>query len=194
MASNLAVIRHIISGGWSTDLGQNAEAIPDNAGIVSIPFLVDAENIFYELDGGIHKIGGTSKLQAGALESGAQIRGIYDFWRQGTSGSPTQDVMVQVSTKIYKMDNVDGTFEDLGITITDDAVPHWATFDDLLIISNSDNDTPQKWDGTTAGNVGTNTPLFSFGATHKNRFWASGVSSRNTLATRYTPAATMVAA
>jgi hypothetical protein len=50
------------------------------AKFVTLPWLNEAENVIYELDGGPHKMPGCTKNFAGALESGARIMGVYDAW------------------------------------------------------------------------------------------------------------------
>lgn len=167
-------IRHIFQGGWSTDFGPTVDISPDNTGKVPIPFLIDVDNCFYELDGGPHKIGGTKKLNPTVIESGEQIRGLFDYWRQGTVGSPTQKRVVHAGTKILQ-DNADGIFSDLFTGLEDDKVPSYTTFDDILIIASDSNiDVPKSWDQTTAQNLAGTPPNFAFSATHKNRSWAAG--------------------
>ena len=169
------VIRHFFNGGWATDLGPSAlGAVPNEAGMVAIPFLVDAEDALLELDGGPHKAPGTTKLNSGALESGAPVKGIVDYWKQGALGSPTQKRVIHVGTHIYK-DDADGSFTSLKSGLELDAVPNYSTFDDLLIIaSSSTTDVPFSWDGTTFQNLAGTPPNFSFSIKHKNYLFAAG--------------------
>jgi hypothetical protein len=129
----------------------------------------------YEFDGGIHKAPGTAKLNASALESGATVRGLTDYWRQGTSDSPTQRRVIHVGTKV-KYDQADGTFIDMLTGMSSTSIPNYETFDDLLLISSSDpSDLPRSWDGTTAQNLAGSPPNFSFCVTHENHVFAAGV-------------------
>ena len=111
-------LTHRFGGGWATDFGPTAYTSPDQNGAMTVPFLRDARNTVFEFDGGIHKAPGTSVLNASVLESGATIRGMYDFWRQGTTDSPAQKRIVHVSTKV-KYDQADGTFIDLFTGMSD---------------------------------------------------------------------------
>lgn len=174
MTSRTKFIRHIFAGGWATDFGPTSEAAVDNLGRVNIPFLINAENVEYDLDGGPKKIGGTKKLNSTVLESGAIIRGLFDYWRQGTAGSPAQKRVVHVGTKIYQ-DDADGTFTELFSGLDSDSIPSYEVFDDILIISQTGGDVPKSWDQTTAQNLAGTPPNFSFCTTHKNRLWAAGV-------------------
>jgi hypothetical protein len=164
--------RHQIGGGWAPDFGPTAEVeVSEN---IRVPWLVNADNIFYLLDGGPRKIGGTEKLNSGALESGANVMGLYDYWKFGTTGSPTQKRVLHVGTKIKK-DDADGNFSDIFTGLTAGAIPSYATFDDYLVIMSSEpGDVPRYWDQTTPKNLGTNTPDCAFGVTHKSRFWMAG--------------------
>ena len=110
-------IRHSFAGGWATDYGPTVDLSPDQSGKVSIPFLVDAENILFELDGGPHKIGGASKLNSSAVASGAVVTGVYDYWQQGSAGTPRRKRVLHAGT-VCMHDNDDGTFVDLFTGLT----------------------------------------------------------------------------
>ena len=69
MATRTQYIRHLFDGGWNTDAGPNADLVVDQSGQIRIPFLVDAENLLYEFDGGPHKMPGTTKLNSSQMES-----------------------------------------------------------------------------------------------------------------------------
>jgi hypothetical protein len=168
-------VRHLFGGGWATDFGPTVDVAPDQSGKVVIPFLVDAEDCFYELDGGPHKIGGAAKVNSAEIESGAVITGLYDYWRHGTAGSPARRRVIHAGTKILA-DSDDGTFNnELFTGLELGKVPCYFTFDDLLIISSDSTvDVPKSWDQTTAQNLAGSPPRFSFGVAHKNRAWAAG--------------------
>ena len=171
-------LRHYFGGGWSTDLGPTTDVSPDQSGKVVIPFLIDAEDVLFELDGGPHKIGGASKVNSSALESGAKVMGVYDYWRQGGAGAPARRRVCHVGTKILA-DADDATFTtELATGFESAKVPSYATFDDLLIMSSDSTvDVPRSWDQTTAQNLAGSPPRFSFSVAHKNRLWAAGVYS-----------------
>ncbi len=174
MATKRTFVTHEFEGGWSTELGQTLRVGVGEDGKVGLTHLVNAENIVYEATGGPHKMPGTTRLNSSALESGAAVVGCYDFWRQGTGGSPTQRRVIHVGTTI-KNDAADGVFADLFTGMEAGKIPSYSTFDDFLIISSDSTiDVPKSWDGSTAQNLGGSPPRFAFSATHKNRSWAAG--------------------
>ena len=173
MPSKRTFVKHVFGGGWSTDFGPNAN-VAIQGGQALLPFLVDAQNVSYELDGGPHKIGGTTKLNSSAVESGAVIKGLYDFWISGTGGSSTQKRIIYVNDSIYK-DDADGSFDQIKSGLETDKVVNFSTFDDLLLIAtDSTTDVPMSWDGSTFQSLSGNPPNFAFSVKHKNRQWASG--------------------
>lgn len=177
MSSIRQNVRHLFNGGFATDFGPFAGVVPSQSGDIAIPFLNKAENVYFELDGGPHKIGGTSKLNATVIESGEQIRGLIDFWIQGTSGSPNQQRVVAAGTKILA-DAADGVFAAIKTGLEDDKVPCFTVFmDDLIISTDSNTDVPQTYDGTTCAALGGSAPNFAFSCVHKNHLWAAGVAS-----------------
>lgn len=168
-------VTHKFGGGWATDFGPTAYAGFSGDGQYTVPWLIDAKNVVYEFDGGLHKAPGTDNLNPSALESGATVRGIYDFWRQGTVDSPSQRRIIHISTKI-KADQADGSFADIFTGMSATSIPQYDTFDDLLIIGSSDPaDLPRSWDGTTAQLLAGSPPNFSFSVHHKNHQFAAGV-------------------
>jgi len=179
MPSNQVAIRHLFEGGWATDFGQTAEVPIEPAGpgfgFLRLPFLADAENCLYELNGGPHKMPGLSKLNSSALASGATIKGLFDYWISGSGGSSTQHRVVAVGTVIME-DDADGTFVNLFTGMTAGLMVNFFVFDDILIISNGQ-DVPKSWDGSTAQNLAGSPPNFTFGCSHKNRAWAAGVNA-----------------
>lgn len=175
MSTRDRVLRHIFDGGWATDFGPTAEIGLDDSGLIRIPYLVNAENLLFEFDGGPHKIGGTNPINSSVIESGEQIRGLFDYWKLGTSGSSTQKRIIHAGTKVLK-DDADGSFSSIITGLEDDTITSCITYEDVAIITSSSTvDVPKKYDGTTVSTLGTNTPLFSFACTHRdNRVWAAG--------------------
>lgn len=165
-------IRHVFDGGWATDFGTIAHV--DVGPEIRLPFLLRADNLFYTLQGGTRKAGGTSKYNATALESGEEIRGMFEFVRLGSSGSATRKRVVYAGTKILKDDN-DAAFTSIFTGLADNTVPNFNVFEDVLILaSDSTSDVPRKWDQTTAAVLGGSPPVFSFSVNHVNRVWAAG--------------------
>lgn len=175
MFNKTQVIRHRFGGGWSTDQGPTVDVSPDASGLVVIPFLLTAQDCTFELDGGPHEIGGASKVNSSAVESGAVVMGVYDYWRQGTGGSPSRRRVLHAADKVLA-DTDDGSFATtIGSGLESGKVPCYFTFDDLLIFSSdSTTDVPRSWDQTTAQALAGSPPRFSFGVSHKNRAWAAG--------------------
>ena len=172
-ASEFAVT-HTFAGGWATDYGQTVYTAPGQDGRMPIPFLPDARNLFYEFDGGPHKFGGTTAHNA-TVGASTEIYGLYDYWRQGVSGTAVQRRVIHAGTSIYQ-DAGGATFSSLFTGLTDAAVPCYTTFNDLLIISSdAAADVPRSWDQSTAQNLAGTPPTFAFSTEHAGRCWAAGV-------------------
>lgn len=178
MYQRTQVIRHGFGGGWATDLGPTVDVAPDGAGHVVIPFLLEAQDCVFELNGGPHEIGGASKVNSSAVASGADVMGVYDYWRQGTLGSPSRRRIVHAGTTVLA-DTDDGAFSTtIGSGLEEGKIPSYCTFDDLLIYSSDSTvDVPRSWDQNTAQNLAGSPPNFAFCVAHKNRAWAAGVAS-----------------
>jgi hypothetical protein len=166
-------IAHFFTGGFATDYGGMAE-IELEGNRIKIPFLTRCENFHFELNGSIHKIGGTSKYNSVTIESGEEIRGMFEYVRHGTLGTLARRRIVHAGTKILKDDN-DGTFTSIFTGLENDTVPNYVVCEDSLIISSSSTvDVPKKWDQTTAADLGGSPPNFSFSVVHAGRLWAAG--------------------
>jgi hypothetical protein len=142
-------------------------------GVIRIPFLAEAENCFFHLDGGPQKIGGTARINSTELNSGAKIRGLVDFFVLATGAHHR---VVHAGNDLMA-DAADGTFASIDPgTRNTSAVVSYAVFDDeLIIMSDKATEVPLKWTGTgDASALGTNTPDCAFGVTHKNRFFMAG--------------------
>jgi len=176
MASRQTTINHSFAGGWVSDVGDTTAVGPDQGGNLVFPYLTAATNVFFEPDGGPHKIGGTTKLNSSALASGAEIMGLYDYWVMGAAGTGTQQRIVHLSTVIMA-DAADGTFANIQTGLTDNAIPCYTSFGGSVIMSSDAGDAVQTYNGTTCAALGGSPPAFSFSAEHKNRVWAAGVTS-----------------
>lgn len=175
MPSTSPFITHTFGGGWATDFGQTYYGPPQDQRI-EMPFLVDAINCFYELDGGPHKVGGTAKYNSSSLGASVGFLGLYDYFRSGTSGSTTQKRIAYTNEGVIYKDDIDGTWDSLATGLSTTAAPSFETFDDILIISNdSGTDVPRSWDQTTFQNLAGSPPTFSFCVAHKNKVFAAGV-------------------
>lgn len=181
MPAKTQSITHLFAGGWATDLGESVDVTLDQNGKIQIPFLTRAENVFYELDGSPHKIGGVNKfVPTGGtpIESGAKVTGFHDYWKIGLTGTSVQKRVCHANTVLYDLDSE----VNIATGFSLDAVPNYNQFDDKLIVSNDATgaaDYPGIWDQSawTLFTSGNNQPNFSFSVTHKNRVFAAGVAS-----------------
>lgn len=174
MPSGLIHIEHVFDGGWAPDFGAHAAVSIDKDGRVRIPWLMKAQNFEFEADGTPHTIGGAIWLDTGIMESQALVRGLFDFWDLGTSGSPLQHRFIHIGTKI-KMDDGDDNFSDIFTGLVADSIPHYSTFENQVIIAQTGSDVPKVSDGNTHEDLPAGTPNFSFSEQHKLRQWAAGV-------------------
>ena len=161
-----------IGGGWATDFGPSFTAAPQGNSL-TVPFLVTADNVYFELDGGPHKVGGTSKLNSVAQST---IHGFTDFWVQGILGTEVQKRFAYIGTKLMKED-LDGTWDELTSGLEDNKQPCFEIFkDNIFWASTSTVDYPRYWDGSAGSTslVGGTCPNFAFMVRHKNRMWGAG--------------------
>ena len=174
-------ITHRFAGGWAPDFGPLVSGLPSQTSEIVIPYVLEAENVAWTLDGGVRKIGGTTTL-GDQMESGSfAIRGLYDYWRIGTAGSATRRKVCHVGTKILEDNDTSvwgkggDTGQSLFSGLDSGKHPNYSTFADLLILtSDSTSDVPKSWDQTTAQDLQGGPPNFSFSTEHKNRQWAAG--------------------
>jgi len=172
MPARTTEVRHVFGGGLATELGSVADV--GSEGTVEVPFLLRAENIYFQRNGAIRKIGGTTKWNSAALESGEEIRGMFEYIKIGTLGAPSRKKIVYTGTKV-KADANNGTFADIITGLTNDAIPCFTVFEDILILSSTaTGDAPRTYDGTTAGTLGGTPPNFSISCSHANRLWVAG--------------------
>jgi len=171
-----------IAGGWATDFGPAFTGAPQGNAL-TIPFLPRADNVFYELDGGFHKVGGTAKFSAAQITESAAavtIGGLYDYWTQGTSGVEGQSVVLYAGTKYLSMDPTTGVTTVRKTGLESGKRPCFEVFKDQIILTTTSTvDAPQTWDqsaGSTSA-LGGSPPKFSVLAKHKNRLFAAGVAT-----------------
>ena len=174
MTEKSQYVKLVFGGGWAEDFGPTADAAQIEGNQIVVPWLTAAEDCIYLLDGGTRKSPGTSKLNSSALQSGADIMGIFDAWLSGTGGSSAQHRIIHVDTTIKK-DDGDGTFTNLFTGLEAGKIPSYAILEDLIVMtSDSSTDVPKSWDGSTAQNLAGSPPNFSMVEEHKNRLWAAG--------------------
>lgn len=174
MTEKTQFIQHVFGGGFASDFGSDARAQVIEKGTVVIPYLLDADNVIYDLDGGPLKAPGTSKINSTAFDSGAEIKGAFDLWLTGTDGTPSQHRIVHAGSNVKK-DDADGSFTNIFTGLEAGKIPDYSVFGDLLILAtDSSTDVPKSWDGTTAQDLAGSPPNFAFSEVHKNRLWAAG--------------------
>ena len=170
------------AGGWATDFGPAFTASPQGNAL-TVPFFTRADNVTYELDGGFRKVGGTAKFNVAQITEGGSavtVHGLYDYWKQGTSGSETQAIVLYAGTKYLKLDPTTGVITSLKTGLENNKQPCFEVFKDSIIITTTSTvDAPQTWDQSAASTsaLGGSPPKFSIMAKHKNRIFAAGVAT-----------------
>lgn len=159
----------------ATDFGPSFYGAPDSDGRLVMPFLQNAQNVFFELDGGPHKIGGTTAFNGTATGASDNITGLFDYWRMGTTYASTQKRMAFSNGTLYA-DNGSGGFTSIKAGLSATGVPSFSVFDDICIFSTDTvGEVPQSYDQTTEANLAGSPPAFAFSAKHKNKVFAAGV-------------------
>jgi len=177
MPPKTAFITHLFGGGWATDFGPTFYGAPGQNENISLPFLTEAQNVIFAFDGGPRKCPGTDAMTDTSVGSSDSVVGVYDYWRQGASGSPVQKIVIHAGTVVYQA-NLNGTFSSMQTGLESGKAPQYDTFDDLLIYaSDSTTDVPRSWDQTTNQNLAGSPPNFAFSQTHKNYQFAAGNAS-----------------
>lgn len=162
-----------IKGGWAPALGPQA---------AEVTHCVKAENVYWELDGGWRKIPGAVAINSTQLtEAGVAIpfMAMFDYWKSGTGGSPTQKRMAYAGTQIWKED-LDGTWDSIKTGLESGKQASFTQMNDLCIWSSvSTTDVPQSWNQTDASTsaLAGSPPNFAFCVPHRGRLWAAGVAS-----------------
>lgn len=110
----------------------------------------DCLNVDFEKYGSVKKRKGTSLLNTTAFNSGAAWNSIY--WYEKSDG--TQKLIGTCGNKLGKMDDLDGTWDDitgaLTITAGQNNFTRWTTFLDVAYGTNGV-DVPFEWSGTGNG-------------------------------------------
>jgi hypothetical protein len=136
---------------------------------------MEAQNVEFEADGTPHKIGGNDNLNT-IIAVAQDVRGLFDFWRQGTAGSPLQYRIIHLHTNV-RMDQADGTFNVIYSGLDQFSIPHYSSMEGQAIIAQTGLDMPMYTDGVTHSTFASPTPNFAFTEPHKLRMWAAGVDA-----------------
>jgi len=130
--------------------------------------LVVATNVEHLSEGSRRKRLGCSRYNATAITGATTTTALADFWRYGTSLTPTQKFVAHSGTVIYK-DDGDGVWDSIKTAWgTNTSEPIICTADDFVVFLNGV-DTPQKWDQTTVSDLSTTTTAFAGMAYHLRR-------------------------
>lgn len=171
----MALFQHAITGGWSTEQGPAAPTALVGRNTITVPFLVTGENIVYELDGWPRKMPGASNVNGTATGATDNVNGIFDYWRSGTGGSPTQQRVIYSGDEVFTESS--GTLTSRISGLVTAQRPWFEVMNDDLVIAFSGTDVPRVWDQTAAANLGGSPPNFGFHTFHKDRMFAAGVAS-----------------
>jgi hypothetical protein len=108
----------------------------------------DLQNIDFDKFGSILKRGGYTPITADHTAEEDPCDGLYWF-EYISAGTPTRHAIYVGGGKLYKMDALDGTWDDITGSVTLTAGYHcdFETFNNKLIITNG-KDTPIMWTGT----------------------------------------------
>lgn len=108
----------------------------------------DLLNVDFDKYGSILKRNGYTALNTSAANSGARWTGLK--WFELASG--TRFIVGTVGNKLMKMDDLDGTWDDItgALTITPDSLTSWAIFRNTLLGTNYA-DVPFQWAGSGNG-------------------------------------------
>jgi len=133
----------ILNGGLNTTAG--ALGLQNNESS-------DLQNIDFDKFGSIIKRNGYTALNTATLNSGADMNGL--FWFEYIAGGAlTRKAVTVAGDKCYRMDDLDGTWDNItsSISITTGYHIDGAVFENRLYMTNG-NDVPFLWDG--ANNTG----------------------------------------
>lgn len=109
------------------------------------------ENIDFNKFGSVLKRNGYTALNTTAISGSVQSDGTHWF-EYNAAGTYTSKILNVTNTKLYKMDDLDGTWDDItgGLTITASNHCDFENFLNEVYITNN-TDVPFKWNGTGDG-------------------------------------------
>src|SRR3990167_9027519 len=168
-----------IDGGYNTEAGPSAPFRMKSDEVASVPWLIEAQNVIYNLDGWPQKMPGASNVNGTASGASDAVMGIFDYWRSQSSGSPTQQRVIYSGTQFYTESG--GTLTSIATGFESGKMPAFEIMNGVLVIAtSSDVDVPRTWNQTTFANLGGSPPLFHFHVQHKDRMFAAGVAPHQT--------------
>src|SRR3990167_10902112 len=152
----MPTIQHAITGGWSTENGPKAPTIARGESTIVVPWLMTAENVIYLRDGWPQKMPGAANVNGTTMGAAYHVNGIFDYWRSGTGGTPTQQRVVYSGTEVFTESS--GTMTSIVTGLTASQRPWFEVANDTLVVAFSGADVPRTWDQTTAANLGGSPP------------------------------------
>lgn len=168
-------IVHTIGGGWATDYGPTYYNGADNGHLV-LPWLTQAENLLYTLEGGVKKWPGTdiasSRPMIDHVAGTTHVKAVTDYWRQSSS----QKIVASVGSSYFDITNINPILIGSTLSGVGYAKPHNSVFNDLLIMA-TQGIAPRSWDQSTYQFLAGTPPNFAFSTPHRGRHWAAGNSS-----------------
>jgi len=138
----------------------------------------DLRNIDFNKFGSILQRNGSSTLNSSTIGSSVQFDGLHWF-EYDVSGTLTRKAIAVAGGKLFKMDDLDGTWDDItsSLTITATNLCDFTNWNNKVFITNG-TDIPFEWDGTTAQtiqNLPTNLTDAKFNAQFNNFLFLANV-------------------
>lgn len=150
-------------------------------GMTTVGRLADGSNFIVDISGTKRKHPGIERRvddESVVLTALGNSKGLHDYWY--TSGSSKiQKTCVIANGKLWADSNGNGTFSDftgaVSLVTTDNVSIE--TFYGLMVMGfeNNPGGIPQKFNGTTLGNLGGTPPNARYFRTWANRLWAAGI-------------------
>lgn len=171
--------------GVNTDLDEGVMALVKKA-----DYLVQGDDIVYDLDGSKVKREGYTYFDSAAITNTPAVKGGFDYWAN-VSNVKTQKIVVwdgQATSKCWFLADTGGAYTELTKAAAATAptsvkrVSFEVFQDDLVMAFDCANDTtPKKWNnqtGTEYAELGGSPPAVKFVRTHQGRLWAAGDPTR----------------
>lgn len=160
--------------------GLDATTAATVLGLIKPDALTIAENVAYDASGIRKKRPGTSRYNASAISGSPTITALRDFWRYGSSRTPTQKFVGAAGTVIVK-DDGDGVWDTLKSSWGSGTSVACITIGEgkAIISTANGTDAPQYWDGSagSTSDLGGSPPTFAFSSYHQRRLWAAGAAA-----------------
>ena len=159
-------------------LGRTGLATDLSPQVNDLLFSQIAQNVTFQVSGSVRKVGGSQRINGTAIAGNPDIVGIYDFWRSGTSGTSTQQVVVVASNgNIYRLTQASPLSISGSVALTAGARPVFSQFQDLLTIWSSVGDAPRKWNQAgSAALLDGSPPSARVATVYKGRLWAANTN------------------